>query len=63
MNTVREFCEEVGKYLDMSKITYVGQKLEYDKVEQNVENSVFAPDLSYKSIKEGLEYEFKRYAK
>ena len=60
-NSVAEFCDELGKYVDMSKLVYVGDRIEFDKVNQNVEKDVFTVDLDYKSIREGLELEFKNY--
>ena len=58
-NSVAEFCDELGKYVDMSKLVYVGDRIEFDKVDQNVEKDVFTVNLDYKSIREGLEVDLK----
>lgn len=57
-NTVAEFIEEVGKYFDMSKVVFTDKEKEYDKHQQLVDESIYAVDLKYKSIKDGLMQEF-----
>lgn len=57
INTVREFCDEVGKYIDL-KLNYTDNVRPLDNFEQSVNEDIFSVPLHYKTIAEGLSQVF-----
>lgn len=52
-NTVREFCDEVGKYHRLN-ITYTDDVRPLDNFEQSVNEGIFTVPLRYKTIRQGI---------
>ena len=52
-NTVREFCEEVGKYRDL-KLDYTDELRPLDNFAQSVDEGIYSVPLHYRDIGQGL---------
>lgn len=52
-NTVREFCEEVGKYHRL-RLTFTDEQRKLDNFEQSVDEGIFTVPLRYKTIRQGV---------
>ena len=51
--TVRQFCEEVGKYQRL-ELNYIDDVRPLDNLEQSVDESIFTLPLRYRSIRQGI---------
>ena len=52
-NTVREFCDEVGKYHRLD-LNYIDDVRPLDNFEQSVDEGIFSLPLHYKTIRQGV---------
>ena len=52
-STVRQFCDEVGKYHCL-KLNYIDTVRPLDNFEQSVDEGIFSLPLHYKTIRQGV---------